>query len=200
LRNRKELQNVITFTDQAKERVLAFMEMEEGDLAVRIEVLDSSPLAPRYDLALIESNEAEAGDRRMDAGGFALLVDAGSVELLEGATVDWVETMQGSGFKVENPNIKPIGESTPEGPLVDRVRHVILHQINPSIAGHGGAVTLVDVRDDVVYLEMQGGCQGCGMAAVTLAQGIRRILMEAMPEIRDIVDVTNHDAGANPYY
>ena len=198
--NREDLQTVITFTDQAKERVLAFMEMEEGDLAVRIEVLDSSPLAPRYDLALIESKEAEEDDRRMDAGGFALLVDAASVELLEGATVDWVETLQGSGFKVENPNIKPIGETAPEGPLVERVRHVIRHQINPSIAGHGGAVTLVDVRDEVVYLEMQGGCQGCGMAAVTLAQGIRRILMEAMPEIRDIVDVTNHDAGVNPYY
>jgi Fe/S biogenesis protein NfuA len=200
VRNREGLHTVITFTDQAKERVLAFMEMEEGDLAVRIEVLDSSPLAPRYDLALIESKEAEADDRRMDAGGFALLVDAASVELLEGATVDWVETLQGSGFKVENPNIRPIGETTPEGPLVERVRHVITHQINPSIAGHGGAVTLVDVRDDVVYLEMQGGCQGCGMAAVTLAQGIRRILMETMPEIRDIVDVTNHDAGVNPYY
>ena len=61
-------------------------------------------------------------------------------------------------------------------------------------------VSLVWLRDEVVYLEMQGGCQGCGMAAVTLAQGIRRILMEAMPEIRDIVDVTNHDAGVNPYY
>jgi Fe/S biogenesis protein NfuA len=56
------------------------------------------------------------------------------------------------------------------------------------------------VRDDVIYLEMQGGCQGCGMAAVTLAQGIRRILQEALPEIRDIVDVTNHSAGDNPYY
>jgi Fe/S biogenesis protein NfuA len=114
--------------------------------------------------------------------------------------VDWVETLQGSGFKVENPNIKPIGATTPEGPLADRVKHVIEYQINPSIAGHGGAVTLVDVRDSVVYLEMQGGCQGCGMAAVTLAQGIRRILMESLSEIRDIVDVTNHDAGSNPYY
>ena len=191
---------MITFTDQARERVLAFMEMEEGELAVRIEVLDSSPLAPRYDLALIETSEGGDGDRRLDAGGFPLLVDAGSVELLEGATVDWVETLQGSGFKVDNPNIKPIGESAPQGPLADRVKHVIEHQINPSIAGHGGAVALVDVRDGVVYLEMHGGCQGCGMAAVTLAQGIRRILMESLPEIREIVDVTNHEAGANPYY
>jgi Fe/S biogenesis protein NfuA len=191
---------VITFTDQARERVLAFMEMEEGELAVRIEVLDSSPLAPRYDLALIETSEGDEGDRRLDGGGFPLLVDAGSAELLEGATVDWVETLQGSGFKVENPNIKPIGENAPQGPLADRVKHVIERQINPSIAGHGGAVALVDVRDEVVYLEMHGGCQGCGMAAVTLAQGIRRILMESLPEIREIVDVTNHEAGANPYY
>ncbi len=191
---------MITFTDQARERVLAFMEMEEGELAVRIEVLDSSPLAPRYDLALIETSEGDEGDRRLDGGGFPLLVDAGSAELLEGATVDWVETLQGSGFKVENPNIKPIGENAPQGPLADRVKHVIERQINPSIAGHGGAVALVDVRDEVVYLEMHGGCQGCGMAAVTLAQGIRRILMESLPEIREIVDVTNHEAGANPYY
>ncbi len=191
---------MIRFTEQARERVLAFMELEEGELAVRIEVLDSSPLAPRYDLALIEPTERSAEDRVMDGGGFELVVDPESAELLEGATVDWVETLQGSGFKVENPNIRPIGESTPEGPLANRAKHVIEHQINPSIAGHGGSVGLVDVRDDVVYLEMHGGCQGCGMAAVTLAQGIRRILMEALPEIREVVDVTNHDAGVNPYY
>lgn len=191
---------MITFTDRARERVLAFIDMEEGDLAVRVSVLDSSPLAPRYDLALVESHERDEADLAFDAGGFEVVVDPESAKLLEGARVDWVETLQGSGFKVENPNIKPIGDGTPEGPLADRVKHVIEYQINPSIAGHGGAVTLVDVRDDVVYVEMQGGCQGCGMAAVTLAQGIRRLLTEAIPEIRDIVDVTNHAAGANPYY
>ncbi len=191
---------MITFTDRAKERVLAFIEMEPGDLAVRVQVLDSSPLAPRYDLALIEAHERDESDRVFDAGGFEVVIDPESAALLEGASVDWVESLQGSGFRVDNPNIQPIGASAPAGPLAERVKHVIDIQINPSIAGHGGAVTLVDVRDDVVYLEMQGGCQGCGMAAVTLAQGIRRILIEAIPEIRDIVDVTNHAAGANPYY
>ncbi len=191
---------MITFTDEARERVLAFMEMEDGELVVKIEVLDSSPLAPRYDLALIEASERGEADETLDGGGFGLVVDSESAVLLDGATVDWVETIRGSGFKVENPNIKPIGEATPAGPLVERAKHVIEYQINPSIAGHGGAVNLIDVRDDVIYLEMQGGCQGCGMAAMTLAQGIRRILLEALPEIRDIVDVTNHNAGANPYY
>ena len=191
---------MVTFTDGAKAHVVAFLAEESEPLAVRIEVLDSSPLAPQYDLALIEESEKEAGDQVYQQGGFDVVVPRSSVDLLQGATVDWVESIQGSGFKVENPNIVPIGEGLAEGPLADRVMQVIEMQVNPAIASHGGSVTLVEVRDDVVYLEMMGGCQGCGMAAVTLAQGIRRIIMENVPDVRDIVDVTNHDAGANPYY
>jgi len=191
---------VVTFTDGAKAHVVAFLAEESEPLAVRIEVLDSSPLAPQYDLALIEESEKETGDQIYEQGGFEVVVPRSSVDLLEGATVDWVESMQGSGFKVENPNIVPIGEGLAEGPLADRVKQVIDMQVNPAIASHGGSVTLVEVRDEVVYLEMMGGCQGCGMAAVTLAQGIRRIIMENVPDVKDIVDVTNHDAGVNPYY
>jgi len=191
---------VVTFTEEAKAHVVAFLAEESEPLAVRIEVLDSSPLAPQYDLALIEESEKESNDQVYEQGGFEVVVPRASVDLLQGATVDWVESMQGSGFKVENPNIVPIGEGMAEGPLADRVKHVIEMQVNPAIASHGGSVTLIEVRDDVVYLEMMGGCQGCGMAAVTLAQGIRRIIMESVPDVRDIVDVTNHDAGDNPYY
>ena len=191
---------MVTFTDAAKAHVVAFLKEEEEPLAVRIEVLDSSPLAPKYDLSLIEESEKEPNDTIYDLGEFEVVVPTASEELLQGAIVEWVESMQGSGFKIENPNIIPIGEGMAEGPLVDRVKHVIEMQVNPAIANHGGSVELIEVRDDVVYLEMAGGCQGCGMAAVTLAQGIRRILMETVPEIRDIVDVTNHEAGVNPYY
>ena len=191
---------MVTFTDGAKAHVVAFLAEESEPLAVRIEVLDSSPLAPQYDLALIEDSEKESGDQVYEQGGFEVVVPQSSVDLLQGATVDWVESMQGSGFKVENPNIVPIGDGLAEGPLADRVKQVIEMQVNPAIASHGGSVTLIEIRDDVVYLEMMGGCQGCGMAAVTLAQGIRRIIMENVPDVRDIVDVTNHDAGVNPYY
>ena len=191
---------MVTFTEGARAHVVAFLAEESEPLAVRIEVLDSSPLAPRYDLSLIEESEKESDDEVFDEGAFEVVVPRASVDLLQGATVDWVESMQGSGFKVENPNIVPIGEGIVDGPVADRVRHVIEMQVNPAIASHGGSVKLVEVRDDVVYLEMAGGCQGCGMAAVTLAQGVRRILMESVPELRDIVDVTNHEAGSNPYY
>lgn len=191
---------MIRFTDSARQHVASFLEQEADDFAVRVAVLDSSPLAPRYDLSLISENERNENDRVFDAGGFEVVVPGDSTELLEGATVDWVESLNGSGFKVESPSLRPIGLEAPTGDLAEQVRQVIDVQINPSIAAHGGEISLVDVRGTVVYLEMSGGCQGCGMAAATLAQGIRRILGEALPQITEIKDITDHAAGADPYY
>jgi len=89
---------------------------------------------------------------------------------------------------------------TLEGSMAERVAHVIDHQVNPAIAAHGGAARLAGVEDNDVYLQLLGGCQGCGLAAVTLRQGIERILRAAIPELERIVDVTDHQAGTNPYY
>ena len=191
---------LITFTETARQHVISYLEQEADDVAVRVAVLDSSPLAPKYDLSLISENERAENDQVFDAGGFEVVIAGDSTGLLEGATVDWVESLSGSGFKVESPSLRPIGVDAPTGDLAEQVRQVIDVQINPSIASHGGKISLIDVRDTVVYLEMSGGCQGCGMAAATLSQGIRRILMEALPQITEIQDITNHEAGANPYY
>ncbi len=193
--------DVIGFSESAKNRIKEFIQEEgDDDLAVRIEVLSSSPLAPEYDMALVGRDELGPDDRLFDADGLSVAVDAKSASLLEGTQVDWIETVQGSGFKFENPNLKPIGSEPVTGPLTDRVKQVIDERINPGIAMHGGHVTLVEVREDVAYLEMSGGCQGCGMAAVTLKQGIERMLTEEVPEIQGVVDVTDHTSGDNPYY
>ena len=72
--------------------------------------------------------------------------------------------------------------------------------VAPMIAAHGGRIALVEVRENVAYLEMSGGCQGCGMARVTLRHGVERMIREAVPEIAGIVDVTDHAAGTRPYY
>lgn len=192
---------MIDFTEAARDRIREFI-AEEGDpdLAVRIELMSSSPLAPEYDMALVGPDELEPDDRLFEADGLRVAVDAASAKLLEGTQVDWIENSQGSGFQFENPNIKPIGVEPLTGPLADRVRRVIDERINPGIAMHGGHVTLMDVREDVAYLEMSGGCQGCGMAAMTLKQGIERMLREEVPEIRGVVDVTDHSKGVSPYY
>ena len=83
--------------------------------------------------------------------------------------------------------------------LREKIQYLLDTAINPAVAGHGGMVSLVDVRDRMVYLQMGGGCQGCGMADVTLKQGIELMIREEVPEVVEILDVTDHAAGQNPY-
>ena len=191
----------LKFTDSACERIRSFIDEDPAEgLAVRVSVQNASPIAPEYEMALIEPFEREAEDQSFDAAGFEVVVDAKSADILEGTSIDWVESLQGSGFHFNNPNIQPLGSAPLDGPLVDRVRRVIDEQINPGVASHGGTVRLVDIRDNVVYVTMGGGCQGCGMASVTLTQGIKQMIRDAAPEIVDVQDVTDHAAGSNPYY
>jgi Fe/S biogenesis protein NfuA len=84
--------------------------------------------------------------------------------------------------------------------LRDRVQELIDTSINPAVAGHGGYIELLDVKDNTVYLRMGGGCQGCGAADVTLKAGIERMIFEEVPEVTEVLDVTDHGSGSNPYY
>jgi Fe/S biogenesis protein NfuA len=192
---------VVAFTEAAREQIRGFIQEDEGaDLAVRVRVRNPSPVSPEYEMALIEPDEREPEDEVFDGGGFEVVVDPESARILSGTEIDWVDSLHGSGFQFSNPNIKPLGSEPLEGPLAERVQQVLEQRINPGIAMHGGAVSLVDIREDVVYLRMSGGCQGCGMASVTLSQGIKQVLQEAVPEIVDIRDVTDHAAGTDPYF
>lgn len=188
---------MLTFTDRARQMILRFAETTD-DPKIRIAV-HGSPFAPQYEFALVDE-EPEQGDRVVPMQGFRVVIDESSAARIEGATVEWVESDRGTGFEVSNPNVRELGASEPTGELATRVRQVLETQVNPAVASHGGEITLVDIDGDVVYLELGGGCQGCGMARVTLKQGVERMLKEAVPEIRGIVDITDHAAGANPYY
>jgi Fe/S biogenesis protein NfuA len=191
----------IQFTDLARDTVLHFMEMEDdADLAVRIRVASPSPLDPRYEITLIEPDDVSEQDVSFDDFGFRVVLEPESAKLLEGASIDWIETLNESGFKVHNPNITPIGSLPLEGPLAERVQQVIDQYVNPGVAQHGGAVTLVEVREETAFVRMTGGCQGCGLASVTLSQGVERIITQQVPEITSVQDVTNHAAGQNPYF
>ena len=190
----------VEFTASARDTVRKFLQAnEDAKYAVRIRVASPSPLDPRYEILMIEPDEKCAEDVVFDGYGFDVVMEPESAKLLDGARVDWIETLNRSGFKVENPNLAPIGSKPLQGPLTDRVRQAIDQFVNPGVAQHGGQVTLVEVRDKIVYVQMGGGCQGCGMASVTLSQGIERILREQVPEIEGIEDVTNHGDGQNPY-
>lgn len=88
----------------------------------------------------------------------------------------------------------------PEGDLRNRVQEILDSEINPSVASHGGYISLLDVQGTRIFLHMGGGCQGCGMASATLRHGVEATLRSQIPEISEILDTTDHAAGANPYY
>jgi Fe/S biogenesis protein NfuA len=87
-----------------------------------------------------------------------------------------------------------------KGPVAQAVLDVLERQLNPFLAGHGGRVVLVGLDGAVAYVEMSGGCQGCGMARVTLSEAIAVAITDAVAEIREVVDVTDHASGTRPFY
>ncbi len=89
------------------------------------------------------------------------------------------------------------GLETPEGEAILRI---LDEQVNPAVASHGGHISLVDVQDDIAYIRLEGGCQGCGMADVTLKQGVETAIMREVPTITSVLDVTDHAGGSNPYF
>src|SRR5918996_1956422 len=94
----------------------------------------------------------------------------------------------------------PYGRETMDEEIREKVQNLIDNAINPAISMHGGFVELLEVKDKVVYLSMGGGCQGCGMADVTLRHGIETLLRDEIPDIAEVVDATDHAAGDNPFY
>jgi Fe/S biogenesis protein NfuA len=154
-------------------------------------------------MALEPMDAQQPGDTLVDLGGLRVLVDAESLPDVQGATVDFRNDPLQPGFLVEPappPHIDVPNSFDDSSPLVAQVQSVIEHHVNPGIASHGGHASLVGIKDDVVFLALGGGCQGCSMAAVTLKQGIEQILKQAIPKIRAVVDATDHAMGSNPFY
>jgi Fe/S biogenesis protein NfuA len=187
----------ITLTDAAKEKITSIRKAQNRlDAALRVTVHKDGIAAYRYDLRLVDHGDKLESDQIVDSGEVQIYIDPESLERFRGATLDFISDVSGTGFKIDNPNKPPAASD----PLVARVQKFFDERINPEVAGHGGHVTLLDVKDGKVYVQMGGGCQGCGMADVTLKQGIEAALKQEIPEIKAVLDSTDHDSGTNPYY
>src|ERR1039458_8901242 len=210
--DREDMRPVLTITGEARATVLEVLanESESDPLALWLEVNGVNNGAYAYDMYLQALSDATTGDVVQHDDELPVVVPEPSVGRLQGATLDFVTDASGEGgLVIVNPNTPsaPTLKGRASGPDVDlsdppaqRVGSVLEEQGNPSIAAHGGRAALVAVQDASVYLRLSGGCQGCGMAKATLSQGIEVILREAIPEIANIVDVTDHADGTNPYY
>ena len=194
---------MITFTDRARDVVLSLLEESEGELeALRITMrqADSGSKA-HFDLTLVGTDERESDDQEEDVGGFSILVKQSFVSQLDGATVDYMDRINESGFEVRTlgSNEPKKSQDPPQGKIADRVREVLEVQVNPAIAAHGGMISLVNVEETDIFVEMSGGCQGCALSTATLRQGVERMLREAIPELTGVHDITDHSSGENPY-
>jgi len=163
--------------------------------ALRVSVRERGA-AFRYALEVVEVASRGEDDALVEIGGIAFFVDAESAPRLRGATLEYVDGLSGGGFRFQNPNRPRLLEV----PLAAQVQRVLDDEVNPGIAAHGGRVTLVDVFGTRVVVEFSGGCQGCGMADLTLREGVAATLRRALPEIAEVVDATDHAAGASPYH
>lgn len=201
---------MIQLSDQARARIDALVDAGAvRDPALRIALApgaegERSPLDREYAISLVEREDKQKTEIAINLDGIRVLLNLDTSNLLSGARIEWSDA--DGGFRVEVPRPAPrhvpvaAGDISSWGPLAEKVQLVFDTLVNPRIASHGGAVELVDVAEDVIYVRMTGGCQGCAASALTLRQGIERMVREEIPEVRDIVDLTDHDAGANPYY
>ena len=159
-----------------------------------------------YRLAAANRDDLSEDDLVFDQGSFRIVLDRRSAGWLEGARLDYRETLLESGFRFDNPNPPPTptlpsgSRDDLTGSAAENVRRLLDTEINPAVAAHGGRVTLAGVEDGVVYLTFGGGCHGCGLVDVTLKQGIESRIKELLPEIERVVDTTDHAAGENPFY
>jgi Fe/S biogenesis protein NfuA len=199
---------IISMTDDALRMIREIRDAEPGDdeFALFLEVNGAQGQQFNYELSFVPVVDAQPDHVVERTGDLAVMMRSADLDNLRGATINLGEDPMNPGLAIDNPN-SPASPTIPSadrgeltGPLAEQVQHVLEHEVNPAIASHGGGARLISVEEDTVYLELTGGCQGCGMATVTLKHGIERILTEAIPEITRVVDVTDHDSGNNPYY
>lgn len=175
-------------------------QQEADDLALRISVLEPGSPRAACDLQFCPEGENASDDRRDEFDHFSLFVAADSAKWLVDAVIDFEEENGTGQLTIKAPNIKGNAPGEEAG-LDERIRWVLESEINPRLASHGGMVALETITEQTeVVLRFGGGCQGCGMADVTLKQGIETTLMEHFPEITAIKDATDHATGENPYY
>jgi Fe/S biogenesis protein NfuA len=196
---------VLTVSPEALERVLEIRDGEEdpGSLCLRVAITGASGTDYTYDLAFEEISSLDENDDLSVQSGLSVVVAADSVDDMRGATLDVPSSGAQGGLVIRNPN-KPnplVGRDIElTGDVADKVRQLLAEAINPSLASHGGFADLVGVEGTDVFITMGGGCQGCSMSAATLREGIQVAIKEAIPEVTDVIDVTDHEAGDNPFY
>ena len=192
---------MVTITESAQTYLAGLLAKQEAkDVGVRVFITEPGTPMAETCIAYCRPEETQEDDIKVAYEQFDGYIDARSEPFLEGALVDYAEDRMGGQLTIKAPNAK-VPKVSDDSPLEDQINYVLHSQINPSLASHGGMVSLIEiVEDNVAVLQFGGGCQGCGMVDVTLKDGVEKTLLETLPQLTAVRDVTDHSVTENAYF
>lgn len=192
--------SAINITEAAQD-YLADLLSKQNTTGISIRIFITQPGTPHAEtcIAYCKPGEEKPEDTVLALKSFTAHIDALSEPFLEDAVVDYATDRMGGQLTIKAPNAK-VPMVNEDSPLSERITYYLQTEINPGLAGHGGQVTLVDIDDGIVILRFGGGCQGCGQVDFTLKEGIEKTLLERIPELKGVRDVTDHSNRENAYY
>ena len=183
---------IATLTEAAIQKVREALK-GRSDIGVRLTVVREAGEF-KYKFDYVAPEQIDPRDFVFLCEEYRFFIHWESEALIKGSTIDYSSTGMGQAWVIDNPN--PAWDSA----LAGEISKVFNETINPGLAEHGGHIRLVNIKDNMAYVEMSGGCQGCSMAGKTLHNGVILILAERFPQITGLVDVTDHAAGASPFF
>ncbi len=191
---------MVEITESAQKYLIELLsKQDDNEVGIRIFIADPGTPTAETCIAYCRPGEEQAEDERIEYEGFTAWIDDRSQPFLVDALVDYAEDRMGGQLTIKAPNSK-LPQVSDDSPIEDRINYVLHSEINPGLASHGGMVNLVEVVEDVAVLQFGGGCQGCGMVDMTLKDGVEKTLMEQLPQLKGVRDVTDHTVTENAYF
>ncbi len=190
----------ITITESAQDYLAELLSKQEDTLGVRVFI--NQPGTPRAETCIAYCREGDVvdDDVKVEYPKFSAWFEGRSLPFLEDALVDYAKDRMGGQLTIKAPNSK-MPRLNDDSPIEDRINYVLYNEINPALAAHGGEVSLIEVsQDNFAILQFGGGCQGCGMVDATLKGGVEKTLLEQLPQLAGVRDITDHSDRSNAYY
>jgi Fe/S biogenesis protein NfuA len=192
---------MITITESAQIYLAELLKKQDCEgIGVRVFILDAGTPKAETCISFCRPGEQQESDELRSYEDFNAYIEQRSIPYLKDAVVDYARDAMGGQLTIKAPNSR-LPQIQDDSPIADRVNYVLYNEINPSLAAHGGVVTLEEIFDGTVaVLKFGGGCQGCGMVDLTLKEGVEKTLLEQIPQLTEVRDITDHSKRENAYF
>ena len=191
---------MLTITESAQEYLAELLSKQDDALGVRVFINQPGTARAETCIAYCREGDIEEHDVKQPFDKITAYLDGRSVPFLEDALVDYAKDRMGGQLTIKAPNAK-MPRVSDDSPIEDRINYLLFNEVNPSLAAHGGEVSLVEVTDDdFAVLRFGGGCQGCSAVDLTLKDGVEKTLLDQLPQLKGVRDMTDHSDRSNAFY